>query len=108
MIIALHSVLREGMEAEYDREHRAVWPDLADSLRRAGIDDWRIWRSGRNLFHLVETSDFDGAMSSLAGDPVNERWQRHINTIVDHFEIGPHGQALPFIWSLAEQTRTTS
>ncbi len=108
MIVALHSVLREGTEADYDREHRTVWPELADSLQRAGIDDWRIWRSGLNLFHLIETSDFDGAMLRLADDPVNERWQQHINVLVDHFETGADGQTLQFVWSLAAQVLATS
>jgi L-rhamnose mutarotase len=108
MTIALHSVLREGCEAAYDDEHRAVWPDLLAALQKAGIDEWRIWRSGRHLFHLVETGDFERAMARLADDPVNQRWQAHINTIVDHFEEGPSGMPLQFVWSLAEQASQAS
>ena len=101
--VALHSVLREGMEEAYDTEHATVWPDLAASLRAAGITEWRIWRSGRHLFHLVECDDFAAAMEQLAHDPVNERWQAHINQIVDHFEPGIDGMALGRVWSLVGQ-----
>ena len=103
MIVALHSVLREGREVDYDNEHRAVWPELVDVLRSAGIDDWQIWRSGRHLFHVVHTDDFAAAMGRLAIDPVNQRWQDHINTIVDHFEEGPEGMPLRLVWTLAGQ-----
>jgi len=103
MIVALHSVLREGMELRYDSEHRTVWPELMTTLGAAGIHNWQIWRSGRHLFHLVETDDFNAAMDRLALDPVNQRWQLHINTIVDHFENGPDGMPLQRVWSLAEQ-----
>lgn len=104
MIVALHSVLREGRELDYDREHATVWPELMISLRSAGITDWKIWRSGRNLFHVVECDDFAAAMAGLADDPVNDRWQAHIDTIVDHFEDGPNGMPLARIWSFSEQT----
>ena len=106
MIVALHSVLREGCEAAYDAEHATVWPDLASLLRSVGITEWRIWRSGRNLFHIVESDDFSAAMASLDGDPLNARWQAHINTLVDRFEPGVGGDAgtaLPFVWALSSQ-----
>lgn len=106
MIVALHSVIREGRELDYESEHAAVWPDLVDTLQRVGITEWKIWRSGRNLFHVVETDDFEGAMRRLEIDPVNQRWQDHINTIVDHFEEGPAGMPIRFVWSLADQAAT--
>jgi L-rhamnose mutarotase len=103
MIVALHSIIREGRELDYDREHRTVWPELADLLRQCGIADWKIWRSGSNLFHVVECDDFDAAMTKLDASALNQRWQDHINTIVDHFVSGPDGMALTSVWTLAEQ-----
>jgi L-rhamnose mutarotase len=107
MKVALHSILREGQEAAYEREHATVWPELVEIMRGVGIQDWSIWRSGRHLFHLVEVDDFATAMAALADDPVNERWQRHMATFVDHFE-GPSGEEgggrpLAHVWTLAEQ-----
>jgi L-rhamnose mutarotase len=98
--IGLHSILRAGQEEAYEREHAVVWPDLLAALRRAGISDWTIWRSGRHLFHVVETDDFAGAMDRLAVDPVNERWQAHMAAFVDHFEPDPR-----HVWTLREQAR---
>jgi L-rhamnose mutarotase len=103
MTVALHSIIREGREHDYDAEHRVVWPELAELLHDCGIDEWRIWRSGRNLFHLVDCDDFDASLAQLDASPLNQRWQDHINTIVDHFEPGPSGMAIKHVWSLSLQ-----
>jgi len=108
MRTALHSVLRPGREEDYDREHARIWPEMAQSLIAAGITDWTIWRSGMNLFHLVESDDFRSAMAALAEDPVDRSWNDHINLIVDHFEPGEDDQALRTVWSLAEQVGSTA
>ncbi|OLT14141.1 hypothetical protein BJF79_02945 [Actinomadura sp. CNU-125] len=106
MKVALHSVLREGREDDYDREHAAVPDDLLAALRRAGIRDWTIWRSGRDLFHLVDADDFAAALEVLAGDPADQAWQRHMGEFVDRFEPGEDGRtnALAKVWNLREQS----
>ena len=109
MKIALHSVLREDQEEAYEREHAQVWPDLLALLQAAGVRDWTIWRSGRHLFHVVDTDDFAGAMAKLADEPVNARWQEHMAALVDHFEGNPAGEgglALRHVWTLTQQAAT--
>lgn len=106
MRVALHSVLVEGAEEDYEREHERVPDDLAASFTRVGIRDWSIWRSGRHLFHLVDCDDYATVVRALAGDPADERWQGRIGRFVDHFEApgdGPGGQVLPRVWSFAQQ-----
>jgi L-rhamnose mutarotase len=100
----LHSVLRAGKEEGYDRVHARVPDDLLPALQRAGVHDWSIWRSGRNLFHVVECDDFDQVMLALEHDPADQRWQPFINQYVDHFETGPAGEwPLPLVWNLRAQ-----
>ncbi|MEV5829653.1 L-rhamnose mutarotase [Spirillospora sp. NPDC052242] len=105
MRIALHSVLREGREDDYDREHAAVPDDLLAALRRAGIRDWTIWRSGRHLFHLVDADDFARAKEILADDPADRAWQEHMAAFVEGFEPGEDERtgALARVWNLREQ-----
>jgi L-rhamnose mutarotase len=106
MKVALHSVLREGEESNYETAHAVVPPDLAASLLAAGISDWTIWRSGCDLFHLVECDDFVAAMNQLGSDPVNDRWQEHMAQFVDHFEMvseGFEGMEVPLVWNFREQ-----
>ncbi|MFF9563688.1 L-rhamnose mutarotase [Leifsonia sp. NPDC014704] len=106
MRVALHSIIRDGHEAAYDAAHSAIPDDLVASFERVGIHDWQIWRSGRDLFHLVDCDDFAAAMRALDDDPANQRWQESINRHVDHFATsgpGAEGMVLPQVWSLAAQ-----
>ncbi|WP_129668100.1 L-rhamnose mutarotase [Phytoactinopolyspora endophytica] len=108
MRVALHSILHAGAEPQYEQEHQRIPGDLADSFARVGITNWTIWRSGSDLFHLVECDDFDAAMRELADDPANLRWQASIGRFVDRFvsDVGddaPH--PIGRVWELATQDR---
>lgn len=99
--IALHTRIVEGREADYDREHARI-PDALDaSLRAAGVHAWRIWRDGRDIFHLVEVEDYAAMRHQLATDPANQRWQEHINQfleVVDDYSGEDTG--IRPVWSL--------
>lgn len=106
--VALHSILRAGQETAYEKEHAVVPDDLLAALQTAGIRDWSIWRSGRNLFHVVEAEDFTAAMRRLADDPVNQRWQVHMAAFVERFVPNPDDSndlAIRPVWTLHDQVR---
>ena len=107
--VALHSVLAEGHEAGYDTAHERVPDELLDALADAGVTDWSIWRSGRDLFHLVQTPDLPAALDALAQDPRDQRWQAAMAGHVEHFV--PAGTPLPraqlrLVWTLRGQLAT--
>ena|SRR5437764_11474438 len=103
-LVAIHTVLREGKEQAYEEVHARIPDELMDAHRRAGIHDWRIWRSGRNLFHLVECDDFAAAMRKIEQEPANQHWQLFIGDYVDHVELTATGEAaLPLVWRMQEQ-----
>jgi L-rhamnose mutarotase len=105
--LALHSRLIPGTEEAYELEHARVWPELITVMRAAGIDDWSIWRSGRDLFHLVESDDYEAAVARLKADPVDQRWQQHMSQFVEGFAQNPEGvagQSLRHVWTMSEQT----
>ena len=106
--VALHSVLRDGSEAGYDEAHKRIPRDLIEAHLRAGITDWRIWRSGTHLFHLVECDDLAHALQLLEDDPANLRWQESIGVFVDHFEVpSTFAEGLPLIWGMRQQLAET-
>ena len=64
--------------AEYGRLHQQIWPEIAHSIRRAGIVGMEIWRTGNRLTMVMETDDsFDGAVQAAAdaADPAVQRWE---------------------------------
>ena len=102
--IALHTRIAEGREADYVREHRQIPDDLDPALRRAGVRSWRIWRDGRDLFHLLEVEDYRAMRRQLAEDPANQRWQEHINQFLEVVDdYGGEDSGIRPVWSLPSQ-----
>jgi L-rhamnose mutarotase len=75
MQVGLHTRLTVGVEQRYEDYHRAVWPDVLEAIRRAGITKYVIFRDGLDLFHYIECADYERAIGDLAKDPANIRWQ---------------------------------
>jgi L-rhamnose mutarotase len=65
--VGLHTRLKPGAEAEYDALHEAVWPEVLEAIRAAGVTKWRIYRDGLDLFHHIECEDYERAIAELAG-----------------------------------------
>lgn len=80
--VALHSRILPGHEADYEREHAVIPLALDAALRRAGVHEWTIWRSGTDLFHLVLVDDFAAMQESLRDDPADRAWQPHIGAFL--------------------------
>ncbi|WP_242183438.1 L-rhamnose mutarotase [Sphingomonas sp. CARO-RG-8B-R24-01] len=77
--------------AEYERWHAAgaVPAAVTASIRRAGIEDMRIFRAGNRLVMLMETgAAYDPAAKAAgdAADPDVQAWE----TLMDRFQ-----QAIP-------------
>src|ERR1700733_1580300 len=73
--IAVRMLLRPGAETEYRRRHDAIWPELVEELRAAGIRDYRIFvdRENRCLFAVI-TRSTEHTMDELPHKPVMQRW----------------------------------
>jgi L-rhamnose mutarotase len=103
MRIALHTRLRADRIEEYERAHAAVPAALTAAIRAAGATSWTIWRSGTDLFHLIECDDYAGLLARLAEDPVNLAWQARmadlLDTVHDYSDAGA-AAALPVVWQL--------
>ena len=77
--IALHTRLAPGKEAEYEQVHAVIPDELDAALREAGVRSWRIWRSGQDLFHVVEVEDYRHMRAFLRDHPANLPWQARMN-----------------------------
>ena len=111
MRVALHSMIAEGAIDGYRSHHVRIPAALSDLFGAAGIHDWTIWRSGRDLFHLVECDNFDAAMRVVDASPANDAWQADIGRFVAGFH-GPDGEDgfLPIeqVWALSAQRTAES
>lgn len=104
MRIALHTKLKAGAEAEYEAAHRAVPAELVAAIRAAGALEWTIWRSGLDLFHVLECESYDKLLAELAGLPVNIAWQERMGGFLDvPHDYSAGGAELPVVWDLARE-----
>lgn len=81
--IALHTKLKPGREAEYERVHAVIPVELDAALRAAGVRGWEIWRDGQDLFHLVEVEDYQAMRHALADHPANLPWQARMAELLE-------------------------
>ncbi|MFF3575183.1 L-rhamnose mutarotase [Nocardia jiangxiensis] len=101
MRIALHTKLKPGAEDEYEGAHREVPPALVAAIRAAGATDWTIWRSGADLFHVIDCESYDLLLERLAGMPVNIAWQARMGGYLDvPHDYSDRDAGLAVVWEL--------
>ena len=71
------------MEEAYREAHQNVWPEIIKGGRRAGIQNYSIFMSGRQVFSYFEVEDLDRALKELAADPVNQAWQKAMAPLIE-------------------------
>jgi L-rhamnose mutarotase len=99
MRVALHTRLRPGREEEYERAHREVPGEPVQAIRDAGAREWTIWRSGLDLFHVIDCDDY----AALEDLPVSVAWQARMTgylDVVHDYSEGGAARGLPVVWQL--------
>jgi len=70
--------LRPEALEEYKRHHAAVWPEILEAIRRAGIRNYSIFHFRGHLFayfeYLGPEEEFDARMRELARSPRMRQW----------------------------------
>lgn len=64
--------------AEYCRLHEQIWPEIAESIRSAGIVGMEIWRTANRLTMVMDTDErFDAAKKAIAdaANPKVAEWE---------------------------------
>jgi L-rhamnose mutarotase len=64
---------------EYKRHHQNVWPEITQSIRRAGIEDLEIYFVGTRLFMVMEATDafsFEDKARADRSDPKVQEWEK--------------------------------
>ena len=68
--------LKPEHEAEYRRQHVAVWPEVLERIHRSHIRNYSIFLKDGILFAYFEYvgGDFQADMRAMAADPATQRW----------------------------------
>jgi L-rhamnose mutarotase len=76
--------LKPGFEAEYQRRHDEIWPELVKELEAAGVSDYSIYLDERTLtlFAFQKLKDHN-ASALLPTQPIVKKWWKHMADIMD-------------------------
>jgi len=75
--------LYPGTEAEYDRRHADLWPELKAAIGGAGIRNLSAFRRGTDVWHYAECHpDAVTAFAKLRATNVNTKWDESLRPII--------------------------
>ncbi len=90
-------MIKEGMIDEYVRRHNEIWPEMVKVLKDAGIKNYTIWNTGRELFGYYECEKgVEYAAKVQAESPVVDRWNEYMKDILI-MEMDPETGAQPLL-----------
>lgn len=82
--IAFKMKLKPGFKQEYKRRHDAIWPELKDLLKEAGISDYTIYFDEEtNALFAVQDNSGKNSSQNLSGDQVIKRWWKYMADIME-------------------------
>ncbi len=91
-----------GAEAEYQRRHDALWPELAALLKEAGVEDYSIHLDAETgaLFGVLWRRA-DHGMAALPEHPVMKAWWAHMaDLMVTNPDASPVATPLKTVFHL--------
>jgi L-rhamnose mutarotase len=81
--------------AAYEAYHRAVWPEILQSITNSGILHMEIYRTGNRLFMIMETADnfsFDKKTRSDEENPKVQEWEKLMWNYQQALPHAKHGE----------------
>ncbi|MDD7972224.1 L-rhamnose mutarotase [Roseinatronobacter alkalisoli] len=81
---AFRMQLKPGCQDDYKRRHDAIWPELVDLLKDAGVSDYSIHLDMETgiLFAMLSRPK-DHGMDALPAHPVMQRWWAHMADLME-------------------------
>ena len=100
--------LHPGQEAEYQRRHNPIWPELEATLQAHGARSYSIFllRETNQLFAYAEIED-EARWNAIAQTEVCQRWWTHMaDLMATNPDSSPQSVELPEVFHLAETSGT--
>ena len=99
---AWRATVRDGCIEEYCRRHDAIWPELKDLLKSAGICNYTIWNVGNELFGYYECErGVEYAAQTQAKSEIVDRWNEYMKDVMV-MEMDPVTGAQPLLKKVFE------
>jgi L-rhamnose mutarotase len=91
-----------GQEAEYERRHAEIWPELVAALQDAGVRNYTLFRRGTSVIAYAECHpDAATAFGKVGATEVNRRWaQWFTNVLATHTDAEGNLIEATEVWHL--------
>jgi L-rhamnose mutarotase len=81
---AFKMFLKKGCEAEYEKRHNEIWPELAQLLRESGVYDYSIfWDKDTNILFAVQKVKGDASSQDMGDNPIVQKWWNYMADIME-------------------------
>ena len=82
--IAFKMLLLPGNEAEYQKRHDEIWPELVVLLKEAGISEYSIFldQETNELFGVLTAAD-QTLLNSLPAQAIMQKWWAYMSDIME-------------------------
>lgn len=76
--------LKKGCEAEYQKRHNEIWPELKALLSESGVFDYTIFleRETGKLFAFQQVKGHAGSQG-LGGNPIVQKWWAYMADLME-------------------------
>lgn len=88
---AFKMYLKKGFEAEYEKRHAAIWPELKALLHETGVSDYSIyWDKDTNILFAYQVVKEGQSSQDLGGNPTVQKWWDYMADIMEvNFDNSP-------------------
>ena len=84
---AFKMYLKPGYEAEYEKRHAAIWPELKAVLSKNGESDYSIsWDRETNILVAFQKTEGEGGSQDLGTTEIVQKWWDYM---ADIMEVNP-------------------
>ena len=82
--LAFKMYLKAGQKEEYKKRHDALWPELHQLLKGAGVSEYSIFLDEETsvLFAFQKVSG-EGGSQDLGSNPIVQKWWAYMADIMD-------------------------
>lgn len=96
--------LVDGQEAEYQRRHDEIWPEMQEALIRSGYRNYTLHRAGRTVVGVTDMiPSVEEVVARMKNEPITVRWNDSFRGIIEVNEDGEYGQNMHAIWCLKDE-----
>ncbi|MBP3332369.1 MAG: L-rhamnose mutarotase, partial [Tidjanibacter sp.] len=79
---AFKMFLKPGYEAEYEKRHSEIWPELKALLKEGGVYDYSIfWDKDTNILFAVQKVEGEQGSQDMGSNPIVQKWWAYMKDI---------------------------